>query len=203
MEEAPLYEVEQAAPEDATRARILDAVFSCAERYGLGRTTIADVAKEARLARQTVYRYFPTRHDLLAALVLREEERIIADVQEAVRPHDELKPALQAAFAATLRLFREHPLLDKVMTTEPQELLPFLTVEANPVLSLSMRLSEHVLATRAQHVTAALRHRAAETCARVFISYAISPPDEDNETVAAGLAELICSGLSGSHGREP
>src|SRR6266700_2037283 len=106
MESAPLYEVEAPAPEDATRARILDALFACAERYGLGRTTISDVAKEARLARQTVYRYFPTRHDLLAALVLREEERLVARVRKAIEPHTELRPALEAAFTASLKTFR-------------------------------------------------------------------------------------------------
>src|SRR5437868_14920083 len=100
MEDPPLYQVEEPAPEDATRARSLDAVFACAERFGLGRTTMADVAKEARFARQTVYRYFPSRHDLLAALVLREEERLVDRVRTAIAPHSELRPALEAAFTA-------------------------------------------------------------------------------------------------------
>jgi AcrR family transcriptional regulator len=200
MEAPPLYGVDAPAPEDATRARILDAVFACAERFGLGRTTMADVAKEARLARQTVYRYFPSRHDLLAALVLREEERLVARVREAIAPYAELRPALEAAFTASLKTFREHPLLDKVMATEPQELLPFLTVEANPVMSMGMRLTKQVLATRAANVPERLRYRAAEICARVFISYAISPPDEPNEVVAASLAELVCTGLSNPDG---
>src|SRR5438874_4984144 len=105
MKDSPLYEVEEPAPQDATRARILDAVFSCAERFGLGRTTIADVAKEARLSRQTVYRYFPSRHDLLAALVLREEERLVESVRRATEPYTELRPALEAAFTASLKTF--------------------------------------------------------------------------------------------------
>jgi len=135
-------------------------------------------------------------HDLLAALVLREEERLVDQVRKAIEPHAGLRPALEAAFTMSLKTFREHPLLDKVMATEPQELLPFLTVEANPVMSMGMRLTEQVLATRASHVSERLRHRAAEICARVFISYAISPPDEANEVVAASLAELVCNGLT-------
>jgi AcrR family transcriptional regulator len=197
MLSAAVNEASALGADDPTRARILDAVFSCAETYGLSRTTMADVAKEARLSRQTVYRYFPGRHALLAALVLREEERIIAAVKEAIAPFNELRPAMEAAFVTTLKTFREHPLLDKVMATEPQELLPFLTVEANPVLSLGKRLTEHVFSTRARNVPPELVHRAAEACARIFISYAISPPDEDNETVAAQLAELVCHGLEG------
>lgn len=183
-------------PVEAARARILDATFACAERYGLARTTIADVAKQARLARQTVYRYFPGRHALFAALVLREEERIIEAVRAAIRPHGDLRPALEAAFGTCLRTLREHPLLDKVMATEPQELLPFLTVEANPVMSLGMRLAEEVLHTRAPEASPVLVRRAAETCARIFISYAITPPVDDPDEVAAGLADLICFGVT-------
>lgn len=197
MEAPPLYETDVIEVDDPTRRRILDAVFACAERYGLSRTTMADVAKEARLSRQTVYRYFPGRHALFAALVLREEGRIIAAVKEAIAPHTELRPAMEAAFVTTLKTFREHPLLDKVMTTEPQELLPFLTVEANPVLSLGKRLTEHVFASRAHGVSPELVHIAADACSRIFVSYAISPPEEDNETIAAQLAELVCHGLEG------
>jgi AcrR family transcriptional regulator len=189
-------------PEDQTRARILDAAFSCAERYGLARTTMADVAREARMARQTLYRYFPNKHDLFFALVLREEERILAAVREAIAPHPELRPALEVAFLTGLRWLREHPLLDKVMASEPQELLPFLTVEANPVMALGMRLTEEVFSTRADGASPVLVHRAAETCARLFISYAISSPLDDAEEVAHTLAELLCSGLQKPSGRK-
>lgn len=181
--------------EDRTRARLLDAAFACAERYGLARTTMTDVADAAGVARQTLYRYFESKHDLWFALVLREEERIIVLVREATAPHDDLRPALEAAFATTLRWLREHPLLDKVMASEPTELLPFLTVEANPVMGLGMRVMDEVFSTRAEHVSPILIHRAAETVARLMISYAITPPTDDADEVAETLAELLCSGL--------
>src|SRR5207245_9042434 len=94
------------------------------------------------------------------------------------------------------RKLGQNPLLDKVMASDHHEPLPDLPVEANPVMSMGMPLTAQVLATRAGHVPQRLRHRAAEICARVFISYAISPPDEANEVVAASLAELVCNGLS-------
>jgi AcrR family transcriptional regulator len=178
-----------------TRARILDAAFECAARFGLARTTMADVAKQARLARQSVYRYFPTRHDLFQAVVLREEQRMISTVRRAVAPHAGLRPAMEAGFLAALRGMRAHPLLDRVMATEPQELLPYLTTEANPVLELSTRIMEEILAERAPGVPAHLAHRASETCARVLTSYAITPPADDPSEVAATLAELLCDGL--------
>jgi AcrR family transcriptional regulator len=184
-----------APAEEVTRERILDAALECATRFGLGRTTMGDVAGEARLSRQTLYRYFPNKHDLLLAVVIREEQQLIETVRRAMEPHPDLRPAMQAAFVATLKAFRAHPLLDKVMATEPQELLPYLTVEANPVLDLSVRVMEQIVAERAPHIAAPLARRFAETCARVFTSYAITPPIDDPEEVAAGLAELFCNGL--------
>lgn len=187
---------------DPMRARILDAAFACAERHGVARTTMTDVAREARLSRQTLYRYYQTKHDLWFALVLREEERIVAAVRESVAPHAELRPALEAGFLTGLRWLREHPLLDRVMATEPTELLPFLTVEANPVMGLGMRLMDEVFLERTYGVSPILTHRAAETCARLFISYAITPPADDPEEVASTLAELLCSGLQKPAGRK-
>lgn len=191
-----IVEREAPAQGEATRERILDAAFDCAARFGLGRTTMADVAQQARLSRQSVYRYFPSKHELFLALVLREEQALIGTVRRAMAPHAELRPAMQAAFEATLRAMRAHPLLDKVLATEPQELLPYLTIEANPVLELSTRVMLEIAAERAPHVPEPIARRFAETCARVFTSYAITPPSEDAGEVAATLAELFCDGIA-------
>src|SRR5688572_31750683 len=96
--------------EEAAKGRILDAAFSSAERIGLGRLTMADVAREARLSRQTVYRYFSSKHDLFMALVIREEEVLFQQLQAAIAPHRELRPAVEAAFRTMLRAMRAHPL---------------------------------------------------------------------------------------------
>lgn len=182
--------------EETTRNRILEAAMECAARFGLGRMTMHDVAAEARLSRQSVYRYFPSKHELLMELVLREETRMIATVRKAMAPHPTLRPAMEAAFRASLRAMRAHPLLDKVMATEPHELLPYLTVEANPVLDLSTKILQQIANERAPGMPEQMRRRFAETCARVFTSYAITPPLDDADTVASELAALFCDGMS-------
>jgi hypothetical protein len=95
-----------------------------------------------------------------------------------------------------LRAMRAHPLLDRVMATEPQELLPYLTVEANPVRDMGVRAMEQVFSERMEVVSPMLAHRAAEICSRLITSYAIMPPDDDPDVVAVQLAELVCNGLS-------
>ncbi|MCA1831681.1 MAG: TetR family transcriptional regulator [Actinomycetota bacterium] len=182
--------------DEQTRSRILDAGFSCAGRFGVGRTTMSDVAREAGLSRQTLYRYFASKHDLIAALVMREDERLIEKVRVAAEPYEDLRPALEAAFLTCLQFFRNHPLLTRVMASEPHELLPFLTVEGNPVIDLGTRTMEEVLAQRLPNTSRFLIHRAAETCARVLTSYAITPPVDSIEEVAASTADLFSHGLS-------
>ena len=181
--------------EETTRARIIAAAFECAGRFGLGRTTMADVAAEARTSRQTVYRYFATKQELFLALIVREEASMIVTVRRAMELHDALRPAMQAAFEAVIKAMRAHPLLDRVMATEPHELLPYLTVDANPVLETSTRVMEEIASNRAPHISKRIRRRWADTCARVFTSYAITPPSGDPAAIARDLAELFCDGL--------
>lgn len=58
--------------DDEARRRLLDAAEVCYERRGVSRTTVDDIAKEALVHRTTVYRYFGTRDDVLAFVLLRE-----------------------------------------------------------------------------------------------------------------------------------
>lgn len=54
--------------EQDARQRILDATTSCIEKFGPAKTTLSDIATELGVTRQTVYRYYPSLADLLAAV---------------------------------------------------------------------------------------------------------------------------------------
>lgn len=54
--------------EDEARARVLAAARLCVERFGPVKTTLSDVAGELGVTRQTVYRYFGSTADMLAAV---------------------------------------------------------------------------------------------------------------------------------------
>ncbi len=76
------------------RARILDAALSLFLRYGVKRTSIDDVAREAGIAKGTVYLYYESKTMLFAAIA----ERLCADMLAAARR------ALQEKAALTGRL---------------------------------------------------------------------------------------------------
>lgn len=197
MERASEAASRAAETEDGPEARIIDAAFECAGRYGLARTTMSDVARAARLSRQTVYRYFPNKHALISALVLREEARLIGLVRAAAAAEDDTRNGIRAGTLTTLCWLREHPLLDPIMSAEPGELLPFLTLEAHPVLALGMRAAEEIFEGRLPHVSREKLHRAAEAWARLMLSYAITRPTEPAEAIADQVADLLWSGLAG------
>lgn len=180
---------------EATHDRILDAAMAAMASHGLARLSLEDVARESGMSRQTVYRYFGNRDALVTAAILREEQGFLDQMAAAVAQHAEVRPAMEAAIVTGLRAARNHPLLDRLLATEPEALLPFLTTGGGPVLSAARPAIHALLEQRLPAVEQRVLHRAADTATRLFISYAINPPDEDIEDVAAGLVDLILHGL--------
>ena len=90
--------------DDEARRRLLDAAEICYERRGVSRTTVDDVAKQASVHRTTVYRYFGTRDDILAFVLLRETAGVIEGAEQALlrdgRFGERLLDALDGAVGA-------------------------------------------------------------------------------------------------------
>ena len=66
--------------------RVLDATLRCVARWGVAKTTLDDVAREAGCSRATVYRAFPGgKEALLEALARREVSRFFAELDARTR----------------------------------------------------------------------------------------------------------------------
>jgi AcrR family transcriptional regulator len=177
-----------------TRARILDSAFRAVATFGLSRLTVDDVARLAGVSRQTVYRYFDTKDDLVVALVAREEETFLDGVREAHARHAELEEATREAVLFCLRTAREHPLLGRLLASEPQVLLPYLTTRGAGVLTRARDVLEELASARTR-VRPELVHRTADVAVRAIISYALTPSDDDPEDIARELARILSSAL--------
>ncbi|MBW3662965.1 MAG: TetR/AcrR family transcriptional regulator [Actinobacteria bacterium] len=180
-----------------TRERILAATVTALARFGLGKLSLEDVAREAGVSRQTVYRYFGNKDALLRAAVAHEESRFLDDVLAAVDGITDLRPALERAIATTLQLAREHPVLDRLLATEPEAILPYLVAGEGPIVSAALPALERVLRDRLTHLSDPEVHRFADAYARLLTSYVIEPPDAPIDEVAAGLADLFVHGIKG------
>src|SRR5438093_9169618 len=132
-----------------TRVRILDAAFDRVMDIGLARTTVEDVARAAGLSRQTIYRYFPSKGHSITALVLREEERFLDGIREAFARDPNLEAAISDGILFCLRFAREHPLLDRLLETDPETLLPYLTTRGAPVIRRARQVLKGLLVKKA------------------------------------------------------
>jgi AcrR family transcriptional regulator len=179
-----------------TSARILDAAFDCVNDVGLTRTSMEDVARAAGVARQTIYRYFASKEHLVTALVLREEERFLDGVRTAFDQDPNLETALNDAILFCLRFAREHPLLDRLLETDPETLLPYLTTKGAPVIARARDTLKHLLMQKSW-VRANLIDTAADAAARAVLSYALTPPDRPEKDVALDLARILTIALTG------
>jgi AcrR family transcriptional regulator len=186
-----------------TRTRILDAALAVIGRKGLARLSLEDVAAEAGVSRQTVYRHVGGRDGLITATILREEEafldslRAVAGLEAAAERGTTLRSTLTAAIHLALEDARRHPLLGRLLDTEPAALLPFLIDGRGPVLSAARMVVVDLLGAWVPQLPRRQLDLVAEACTRLIVSYAISPPDDDLEALAAGLAELIADGVGG------
>src|SRR6478672_13477313 len=82
------------------RDRLLAATYRCVSRFGLGKTTIEDVAKESGLSRATIYRQFPGgREELLLETVGWELSNYFTQLADQVRDAPTLAELLSTGLA--------------------------------------------------------------------------------------------------------
>ena len=173
--------------------RLLAAALEAATIHGINKLAMGDVARRAGLSRQTLYRYFPSKDTLVAAVVADETQQLIEQVVSAAVSTDDPQASLEAALLTTLRVVRDHPLLDRLVRTEPEALLPLLTAEGSPAMTQVRSIVEALVAERRPPSVddpVALR-RFADVVTRLLISYAVSAPDDPPEVVAHYLSRFL------------
>jgi AcrR family transcriptional regulator len=93
----------------ARRAAIIDAARGAASDGGMAAVQIAPVAQRAGIAAGTVYRYFPGKTDLVAALLGEISSREMAAVRRAA----DVAPGPLSALSASLMTFAVRALRDR------------------------------------------------------------------------------------------
>lgn len=91
------------ASDDDAKERIVQAGMRCVERVGLTKTTIASVAKELRVTRQTVYRHFDSTNSLQLAITFRTGGDLVEKMLKAVERRESFPDRLAEAVAYLAR----------------------------------------------------------------------------------------------------
>jgi AcrR family transcriptional regulator len=122
-------------PGDAISRRILDAALELAAASGIRNLTMDDVARRAGVGRMTVYRRFGDKASLIDALAVRESRRCLQQLDAAIGPDAPIEDQVAAGFVTSLRLAREHPLLNRLARFEPEAALAALLADGSAVFA--------------------------------------------------------------------
>lgn len=99
------------AAADAVEERILDAALA-------GAATMDDVARRAGVGRMTVFRRFGSKEALLERLAVRELQRFLGEVDQALATIDDPGERVAEAFVACLRAARTHPVFARASAAD-------------------------------------------------------------------------------------
>jgi AcrR family transcriptional regulator len=126
---------------DPLTNRILDTALQDFETFGLRATTVQNIARRGGFARKSVYRRFANKRALVEAVVWREATRLVVDIDAAVSVLPTIEDRLIEGFALAVRAARSHRVLRRVVTTEPDVMLSYLTTGAGPALAMAHALT--------------------------------------------------------------
>lgn len=164
----------------STRRRLRETLLDAAgevlrERGGWRDTRMADVAGRAGVSRQTLYQHFGSREALVEAVLLRDADRFLNDVERAVVEH---RDDAQAATAAAFDVF-----LDAVA----DDLLVKASVQHGGGDALAILLHTH---------GASLLHAARERLEALFCQTWPGVSEADARLVAEAVVRLATSFLT-------
>ena len=164
----------------------MDATLRLIARYGLSKLTLDEVAREAGCSRATLYRYFPHKAALLAAVVEAEIDRLRSGLDEQLAEVTSLNEALATAGSFGAREFAGHDALQFLLTHEPGSVLPFLCFTSGSALlqTLSGIVSPHL----ERFLDPLEARRTGEWLARIVLSYGCTPAPGQSGEVAVRAA---------------
>lgn len=175
------------------RESLLDAAGRLMEQAPWSEISMAAIAGEAGVSRQTLYNEFGSRDVFAQAFALRAADRFLCEVEDAFAAAPEAPiEALESGFRRFLDLAAEDPMVHHIVVRDPgaDELLALFTTRGGPVVEMgAARLKERML----ENWPDADADRAAilaEGLMRLGISHA-GLPTVDRPSAAKNVAELL------------
>lgn len=192
-------------PDPAAEA-IADAALRQFELFGLSRSTMDEISRRAKIARVTLYRRFPGKDALIDAVMLRELRRFLADLDSALAPFDDVDDRLVEGFIFVLNAMRGHRLLQRILESEPETILPHLTVQGAPFIAAARdHLAERLQRDYDDARTPEEITLVADVVVRLLLSFMLTPQTlvdlDDPEEARAFALRYLRPVLVGTDGR--
>ncbi len=174
------------------------ALLTCIARYGLAKTTLDDVAREAGCSRATLYRYFDSKHDLVRRTTAGELARITSTAVDTAHEETTFADAVIAAVVTAARELAGHAALRFLLEHEPAAVLAHLAFA--PGDRVLTEVGDALAPAFAGWLREADAIRAGDWIARVLRSYVLMPEPTVDLTEArearAFLSDFVIPGLA-------
>jgi AcrR family transcriptional regulator len=122
------------------RERILDAASRCFDRIGVPKTTVVDVAREAKITRTTLYRYFENREAIVVGVMLRETHYFRERLLEALSGIDDVGEFIVEGILFCLREAPKRPLHIYLSGGEASNLMGRLFLSSEQLFEIGIEL---------------------------------------------------------------
>lgn len=120
--------------------QLLESALSAFLDFGIKRTSMGEIARRAGISPATLYRRFESKNDLVEAVGVREAQQFVAEIDARVQQvisngvagHEQMVEI----FVAFITNLANNKLLQRLLRTEPDVILPRLTIDAGPILAV-------------------------------------------------------------------
>lgn len=155
-----------------TSDRILDAAYEELLHFGVKGVSVEDIAKRVGVARITIYRRFANKDALLVAVALREGQRLLGRIDAAIDQHASLEDQIVEGFTVAMQTIRNHPIVKRTLSSEPDLIADFLSEQAATIVGLPRDyLAARIAAQRPELDAPAI----AEVIVRLASSFVLLP----------------------------
>lgn len=115
MKHSPVVTQPTSSHDEAIRKRLLDATIACLEQHGLKKLTMSHIGEHSGLVRQTVYNYYRSKNEILAAAFMREGLRFATRVAAHIQPFEKTEDQFVEGLLFVVEHFPHHPILKQIL----------------------------------------------------------------------------------------
>jgi AcrR family transcriptional regulator len=114
--------------DEILKEKILDGADKLFQKYGLDKTTMEEIAREAGKGKSTLYYYFKSKEEIFDAIIQREKNEFFSYIQEEVSKAPTAVEKLKVFVTIRFKRLKEITNLYNIMITEVRAALSFDTI---------------------------------------------------------------------------
>lgn len=178
---------EETIKEITTSQKILDAVITCIDRWGVDNTSLNDIARDAGVSRKTIYSYYENREQLIIAAIEHKAELYVAEIIEFIKQFETPEERLVEAVICCMDKLVDDTYIKLIKESNFSAVVLESTFESDFSLAMHDKVMSEVL--RGSAKLEANKSAITELVVRLIISMFLvkSPAIKDQESLRQRL----------------